>query len=422
MNHDDGAVPGEDGLAGRFLAWTSGRLVEAGTRHDREAVPGEAIPLLEEDLRDWTGGWMDPELEGLLATWRLPLRGLLGYLRQVRRALPSVDDAAVFLQRPERFGLGHHPTLEDAVRSARLWLEAREGAVAGPSPFPRWAIAGEVYAVEGLLGRGDGSDVYLARRDRRVTERVVLKVLRAPRDADLLAREASVLQALSASQVQGHEHFSTRLPQWVASGSLAREDGSRAPVHITRWQSGFVHTLEDVRAQHPRGAEPSAVLWLWKRSLELLGFIHHNGYVHGAVLPCHLLVHARDHGVRLVGWSCAVRSRPRPGHGAEALPATSEGYCDYYPRAVWEGDAPPEASLDLTMTARCMLYAAGGEPARGTVPGTVPEPLAALLRRYSNPRASGRTDDAWVLLREVEAVGRAVQGPPRYHPFAMPGW
>jgi hypothetical protein len=423
MGEEIGTTPTGLLHPGGILAWTTGRLVPAGTRHDRETLPGEAIPLQEDDLRDWTGGWIDPALAEVLGTWRLPLRGILGYARHERRCLASVDAAGTFLQRPAAYGLGHRPTLEETARAARLWLEQREGLGTGGSPFPRWAVAGEVYAVEGVLGFGDGSDVYLARRDHRVTERVVLKVLRAAQDADLLAREATALQALGRSAAQGHEHFATRLPQWVASGTVAREDGGRSAVNVTRWRSGFVHTLAEVQRHYPRGVEPSAALWLWKRALELLGFVHRAGYVHGAVLPPHLLVHAWDHGVTLCGWGQAVRVRPGSVLGTEPLPSTSQGHQAYYPRAVWEGTAePPSAALDLTMTARCVLGALGGDPARGTSPPGVPAPLARLLETYADERARGRSDDAWAALREVEAAGRAFQGPARYHPLAMPGW
>jgi hypothetical protein len=57
-------------------------------------------------------------------------------------------------------------------------------------------VAGTRYVLLGRLGRGDGCDMFLARRDARLTELAVLKVVRALSDADLVSREYEVLEAL----------------------------------------------------------------------------------------------------------------------------------------------------------------------------------------------------------------------------------
>ena len=136
-------------------------------------------------------------------------------------------------------------------------------------------------------------------------------MLRAPGDGDLLAREHEVLTALEASRAQGAPHFTRLLPQRVALGTarlgMRGELGERR-VAVHRWRSGFVHTFDDVAREHPTGITAGHAVWIWKRMLELLGWIHASGWVHGAVLPPHLLVHARDHGVTLVGFSRAVPS------------------------------------------------------------------------------------------------------------------
>ncbi len=294
-------------------------------------------------------------------------------------------------------------------------LDAPPEPVADPE-LPRMWVGGARYALVGRMARGEGTDVLLARRDARVTERVVVKALRAERDADLLAHEAQVLESLARSKAQGAPHFSRVVPQLVTHG-MARlgnngRDGERL-VTVLRFTSGFVHTLEAVRKVHGQGVGPETSVWLWKRTLETLGWAHRSGWVHGAVLPAHLIVHARDHGVLLVGWSRAVAS----GRGSK-LAATTETARAFYPDDVWQG-APATTATDVAMSARAVLFALGAaEPASGRAPGSVPAPLAELLAREARSPSS----DAWAVRDALDHAAEQAFGPPRYVPLPMPGW
>ncbi|HZI09922.1 MAG TPA: hypothetical protein VE153_05965 [Myxococcus sp.] len=281
---------------------------------------------------------------------------------------------------------------------------------------PRVTVAGMRYVLLGRLGQGDGSDVFLARRDARITELVVLKVARALADADLVAREYEVLEELGRGNAQGAEHFSRLLPQPVARGPVKDPVGSSRGAAVYRWNSGFQHTLSEVRQVHSGGVDPRAAVWMWKRALELLGFVHRSGYVHGAVLPPHLLVHPRDHGLMLVGWSSAVRfGAPRP------LPCRSASHEAFYPEDVWKGEAPLPTT-DLIMCARSIAWVLGGDAESGAVPVGVPPPLADLLRQQCDARYREPSGDAWRVKELVDAAARESFGPPKYVRFTMPGW
>src|SRR5207237_753542 len=101
--------------------------------------------------------------------------------------------------------------------------------------LPRVGVAGRLYVVLGKLGEGDGSDVFLARRDALLTEMVVLKVARALADQDLLDREWSALEALSRSEAKGSDYFSVLVqPRHHGVGlggwSTAARTDAREPV------------------------------------------------------------------------------------------------------------------------------------------------------------------------------------------------
>jgi hypothetical protein len=280
----------------------------------------------------------------------------------------------------------------------------REAELPDPD-LPRLWLGGRRYVIDGRLARGDSCDLYLGRWDHRLKERVVLKVLRDDEDRELFDNGWAVLSTLQAATHQGCDHFTRLLPQPIAHGEArlgvnGAEGRSRASVF--RYMPGFIHNFLDVRAVYPSGIDPAASIWLWKRIAELLTWVHSTGWIHGAILPAHLLVHARDHGVCLVGWSRSVRS------GAP-LPAFSPSDQDLYPKDVWRGGGATTRT-DLTMSARCIERLLSGARA--------PRPLEALLRRC----IGGDLSDAATLLGEIQQVGTELYGPPRYVPFAMPGW
>ena len=276
---------------------------------------------------------------------------------------------------------------------------------------PRVEIGGVPYRILGRVGRGESSDVFLAERAGPACERVLVKVLRAASDADLLDREWDALAALHASEVDGSAEASRRLPAPVRRGRLAGGGGPGLPSVVFRARSGFVDTFDDVMRAYPAGVDGRHAVWMWRRVLELLSWVHRAGWAHGAVLPQHIVVHARDHGAMLVGWSCAARLDARA-----PLPVVSPAAHAYYAPALLEG-APPSAATDIVMSARCVARLLGGSAER--VPASVPAPLAEIVEAHAAGRGA---DDAWTVRKAVADAARAAYGPPAYHPFAMPGW
>jgi hypothetical protein len=270
---------------------------------------------------------------------------------------------------------------------------------------PRISVGGRTYVLEGLLARGDVSDVYRARWSVRLGELVVLKVCRSSRDEDLLRREYNILESLCMSADSSSAGLASRLPQPIALGPVRTPDRERM-VAVYRWPSGFLHTLPDIQRAHPGGIDDPIVVWMTKRLLELLGFVHRAGVVHGAVLPPHVLVHPRNHGTMLVGFATATRS-----HGTsrgERLPALSRAWAAYYGEEARTREVSP--ATDLAQLARSMKLVA--RPA-------VASELSAWLDSLQSQRGSA---DAWQRRDELIDLSRRLFGPGGYHPLAMPGW
>ena len=277
------------------------------------------------------------------------------------------------------------------------WCTAHNHQGGGPVPprepvddRPRINLGGRTYVLEGLIGEGDSSLVYRARWVVRLGELVVIKVLKSRSDADLFRAEWETLRTLSASTTPGSDHYVTRLPRPVAYGPV----GDRLAAAYGH-KSGFVHDLDEVLRVHRDGVPDPVSIWLLKRLLEQLGWVHRAGFAHGAVLPSHVLVHPRDHGAVLVGWTCAVPLGRR-------LPARSKGWERYY-----LGDEGT-VGADVAMACRSVMSV------RRTKGGAVGELLARGAR--------GGVEDAWSLRDELVEASRQDHGPPAYNPLPMPGW
>ena len=258
----------------------------------------------------------------------------------------------------------------------------------------RFNLGGRSYVVEGLLGSGDSTRVYRARWVMRLGELVYLKVLLAKVDADLVRNEWAVLSALLRSQADGAQHWAARLPSPVAHG-LIETDMPRI-CSVFGWLPGFSHTLSAVEREHPAGVDGRIGVWLLTRLLELLGFVHRSGYVHGAVTPDHVLVHPRDHGATLIGWTLAQRHA-----GAPPLLGKPHPWRDWYSKA-----SRAEPALDIAMACRTVSRVACFDG-----------PLKKVLRRGESGHA-----DAWSLAEELRAASLKAYGPPSYNPLTLRGW
>ncbi len=295
------------------------------------------------------------------------------------------------------------------------WAVAAEELVAvrdaedrAPDDRPRVVVAGRPFAILGRLAEGESSDVFLAESVRRPKERVVVKVLRADADADLFENEQAVLAALARSTAKGADHFTTRLPERVAASRLREPGGAERPVAVYRYRSGFVHTFDEVREVYPEGVDGRHGVWMWRRLLETLAFVHASGFVHGGVLPQHLLVHAKEHGVLLVGYGSA-------GREGEPLAAVHAARAAFHPEPDGARRMRSRAN-DLRMGARAVAYVLGGAPDGAALPSHVPEPIAGIVRRA----IAGEFRDALELHAAVGREADRAYGPPKFHVFTMP--
>lgn len=249
--------------------------------------------------------------------------------------------------------------------------------------------AGRRYALAAHLGSGDRSEVHLARRLGALPLLATLKLSGQPDGAAPLQREAEVLRELHATAPDPAAGYVAQcLPTVIACGPVENEPSSHALV--LKHPTGYWGSLAEVSARFPRGIDPRHAVWIWRRMLDILKFLHAAGWSHGDIRPEHALVHPADHGVRIIGW-------------ARAQPAATG----------------PAQTADLMRSARVIQVLLRGSHQPTTLPGNVPDGLSALLDRAGDDEAFCRAQGPAGLDSLLKLEARNAFGPPTFLPLVL---
>ncbi len=267
-------------------------------------------------------------------------------------------------------------------------------AAAKPSPHVR------SYALVQRLGSGDVCEVF---RGRKNDDEYVVKMPRALIGTGLLAKESVVLeQLLDTAREDSYRNY---FPLPTDSFEV-----DRRRVNVFAWRDGF-YTAEQIRKHYPNGLDGRHIAWMFKRTLEALGFAHNNNWIHGAVLPPHLLFHAENHGLQLIDWIHAER----PSRALSLVPAKFTQW--YPPECVAKQPVTP--SIDIFLAARSMIWLAGGDPVSSEIPDHLPEKMRLFLSGCLLESPTMRCHDAWQLHEEFTELLEGVYGAPAYHRLEM---
>jgi hypothetical protein len=256
------------------------------------------------------------------------------------------------------------------------------------------------YTLQAPHGVGDVADVHLASAGEC---RYLVKVSRLPEGRAPLNNERKVLAYLQTRA--GNTTYRHYLPTLVESFP---SDGGQKRVNVFLHEPGL-YTLEQVHEQHP-ALDGRHLAWIFKRLLTALGFCHSQGTLHGAILPCHVMIHAANHGLQFVGWGQSVEIE-------KPIKVLSPPYRDWYPPEVLKRQ-PVSPATDLYLAARCLIYLAGGGPG-DRMPDSVPAPMQRFVRSCLLEGPRMRPDDAWKLHDEFDEVLRRLYGPPKFFDLNM---
>jgi serine/threonine protein kinase len=159
---------------------------------------------------------------------------------------------------------------------------------------------------------------------------------------------------------------------------------------VLRHPTGYWGSLAALNEHFSQGIDPRHAVWIWRRMLEVLAFVHARGWSHGDVRPEHALVHPVDHGVRLISWGAAQR-------GANAR----------------------DQATDLLRSARIVFVLLNGSNQSNSVPSQVPAQLAELVTRASQEVDFCQAQGAEGLDASLRAAATAAFGPPAFVPLTL---
>ena len=249
--------------------------------------------------------------------------------------------------------------------------------------------------------KGEIADVYNTVKGLNL----VVKVARSHEDNDLMRAEAVALTALKAIPTPVLAGVPTLKESFAVDGVWKRH------ANVLTAYPGFV-TAEQVRGLMVVDAR--SAVWIFKRLLAVLSWAHHFGWVHGAILPPHVLFYpdndggaardARKHTVRLIDWCYAVEYKTRTRLSSWS-PAWEKLYA---PELLNKKSIGPES--DLYMAAALMRYLGDKLP-----PG-----LEAVLARCLEKNPQRRYEKAEYAMDAWSKAALAEYGSPRWHEFNLP--
>jgi serine/threonine protein kinase len=295
---------------------------------------------------------------------------------------------------------------DDADRAAALLKLANEkkASVDAKHSKPAEVVKSKKgeYVLHEIIAVGDVADVYQASSDGK---EFVAKVSRIPGGDKILEREKAVLDKLfKASKMDA---FSRYLPTLVESFPI--KDAIAKRVNVFTPSVGLVG-VEEVHAKRPV-VEPKHLAWMFNRMLEILAFAHNQGVVHGAFVPCHLLINPANHGLVVIGWGQSVDV----GGVIKSAPAK---YIGWYPPEV-KAKKPVGPGTDLWLACQTLIYLAGGDPATKRMPITVPKGFSSFIQGCMLDGLSMRPSDLWSLQDDYRKMLLDVLGPQKFHEFTV---
>ena len=254
-----------------------------------------------------------------------------------------------------------------------------------------------VFNIHSHLASGDFSNVYYAKfigAGGRIEEAAIKVVNQS--DNDLLDNEVKVLNQLS--------HLS--LPTLVDTFKTR----DRKKYIVMKYIDGF--DLVSIREKYINGVPEEHVLWMFDRLLNVIGYIHHNGIIHGNLEPSNILVVPRNHNVIPIDFVFSVlkydKGRKYKGRNNFSAPEVSK-----------QEDAHPVS--DMYSIGKCILYLLGGNVQKKTFSNK--NKINVKIKRFLKPflieDRNERADDAWKWLQKLIVLRRELFDKRRFIHFEM---
>lgn len=239
----------------------------------------------------------------------------------------------------------------------------------------------------------------------------------AKAENDFLLNEAQVLNMLCIDEPAAIP-YTAMLPKLIENFRWADTSGPLRRVNVFEAPAGYV-TLQQLQRSQSGGVRIEEMVAIWRALLGVLGYTHSRRVIHGAVLPCNVLVGSGEAGklkLMLVNWQHAIDiSTPSSASALRMAPT----YEHWYPAQVHHNE-PATPATDISMAARCMIALVGGSPITGELGDGLPAGLAQILKSCIDVSDARCPQNAWKLradiVRVVESLRQSVARAPQRAP------
>lgn len=218
-----------------------------------------------------------------------------------------------------------------------------------------------MYKTTNKLATGTYTDVFIC--DDGVT---LLKVLKDHKNEALLKKEAEIVSKLkktkladlfpdlldATADMKVCDTCPERFKCFTSSKDFACTMMNNALAY--RYDKKMP-SLVAVLKKYPNGIDERDMVWMFKRLLGAVWTAHSIGVIHSAVLPEHILLNLKTHGIWLIDWMHTNKVGKKPKIDSSVWVGNEY----YYPKH----QLTPENStaLDIHMAAMCMIKIMGGD-------------------------------------------------------------
>ena len=241
-----------------------------------------------------------------------------------------------------------------------------------------------------LWKQGNFSDIY------RDSDRII-KVAINPELNGVLEQEAEFLFEAGANKTDSYSLG--RISEWVPRVLRTSVNTEGCRVNEYSFHEGYV-SVTDILTAFPSGLDPRDAAWIARRIFGAACAAEAFGYVHGSILPDHILVHKTSHDPLYLGWGTALKNPKKTGRRIRIVVSS---FRDMYPPEVLQKDVPTEKT-DVYMAAALVtrLFATGDDKAVKS--SELPRGVSAVLNSCMNPNPDYRPTPRQAMDQFTEAV------------------
>lgn len=297
------------------------------------------------------------------------------------------DDVAAARAAREQFESLYKGALAKAARG----LYALDGYL--PLPVPnggqKITVDGVTYTIGQKVYEGEHSSLYEAYFPHdNGRAKAMVRVAHLDHDNPFLNNEIRILDRLHRKIADKELGYWRYLPYVLGRFQAGNRTGI-----VYRWFEGVTATDIRLNRLHKDGLDQRHMIWIYDRMINLLGFAHNRGIVHGRIEPDRLLVRPSNHNVMLTGWGQAVY---KPAVTGEYISPGAETPFSA-PEVHRSGVVGPWT--DIYSLGKSMIWLLGGDPSSNRMPDTVHPKIQRFLLNTVREKPQARPQDAWQLYK-----------------------